>query len=456
VITQAKYFSGVLLLLLVMVGCEKSSNTTPGTPAGIEVNYEASTDIFPNPERGFIKTYPLYSGQEGFGVGDLATLRAANVSLILRIVYLDGFKDKPISAEQLTIIRADLAQVREAGLKCILRFAYTDAIDGTDAPLEVVLQHIDQLTPVFQENEDVIAFVQAGFIGAWGEWHSSSNGLATTESQREVVEKLITALPPAIMIQVRTPRYKQQIFNTTEAITLAQAYASSGAGRVGHHNDCFLSGGDNYGTYGNIALEKEYISKEALYVPTGGETCPPTGGYDPTCDESRNEMKLLKWTYLNLDWYPATISAWKASGCFNEFHTYLGYRLALTKATYPAMATVGSSIDLKLSITNKGYAPLYHAKSIFLSLKNKATGEYVDVPLQFDIRTVKPVATIDINESVSLAGVGAGRYDLFLKIADKATSLQDRTEYSVRLANKDAWIEENGGINNLNHELTIQ
>lgn len=443
-------------MLFALMACKKSSNSTPSVPDGKELSYESSTEIFPNPERGFIRTYGVYSEASGFTMDNLASLRGQNVSMILRVFYLDLFKDKAISDAQLNLIRSDLDVVRETGLKCILRFAYTDEIDGSDAPLAIVLQHIEQLKPVFEENEDVIAFVQAGFIGAWGEWHSSSNGLATTENQRQVLEKLIATLPASIMVQVRTPRYKQSIFNTVQAVNSTQAYAATGVARVGHHNDCFLSGGDNYGTYGNVAVEKEYISKEALYVPTGGETCPPTGGFDPTCEESRKEMQLLKWTYLNLDWYPATISAWKSAGCFDEFHTYLGYRLAILKGNFPVTADAGTNLDVSLSITNKGYAPIYHAKNTMIVLKNKVTDTYYDLPLLFDARTVKPMANIDIKESVSLSGVPAGVYEMYLRIADRAPALESRIEYSVRLANKNSWVEEHGGMNYLQHELTIQ
>ena len=58
--------------------------------------------------------------------------------------------------------------MRGAGVKCILRFAYAQRIGEPDAPLSVVLGHLEQLAPIVQENVDVIAVVQAGLIGTWG------------------------------------------------------------------------------------------------------------------------------------------------------------------------------------------------------------------------------------------------------------------------------------------------
>ncbi len=454
---KAKSFCKFLItgiLFCFLLGCKK--NTTDNNPV-IDggINYELSNAIFPNPERGFMHTYIVYSGGDPLDLAQLKLLRGGNVSLVLRFFYLDAFKNTPISAAELSLMQGDMDKIREAGLKAILRFGYTDSIGGTDAPYAIIDQHIDQLKIIFETNKDVIAFVQAGFIGAYGEWHSSSNGLATIDNEKKVLTKLLSVLPQGIMVQVRTPGVKQEIFNTTLPVGVDKAYSSDNIARVGHHNDCFLSGGTDYGTYNNIDVDKQYISNEALYVPTGGETCPPTGGFNPGCTEARNEMKLLKWTYLNLDWYPPTIAAWKTSGCFDEFQTNLGYRLALVSAKLPDQATANTSYKINITVANKGYAPVYNKKISYLIFKNKTSGQFYESALAVDVRTCKPAATIAIDETVSIAGIPAGDYDLYLRIADNAASLKSRIEYTVRLANTNVWVEENGGMNNLMHSVKI-
>jgi len=435
-----------------LMSCTKESDSEPNTSA--EIKYELSSTIFPNPERGFMHLYPVKSEGAGLNLSLLQTFRTNNITLIHRLYYLENFKDQPLSAAELTLIQTDLQILREAGLKCVLRFAYTDDMNGTDAPLAIVEQHLDQLKPIFEANKDVIAFVQAGFIGAWGEWHSSSNNLSSTENQKKVLFKLLSVLPTELMVQVRTPAMKQNIFNTTQPLTADIAYSAENQARVGHHNDCFMSGGTNYGTYSNVEAEKNYISSEALYVPTGGETCPPQSGYDPTCPEGRTEMQLLKWTYLNLDYYQPTINAWKNSGCFDEFNRYLGYRLALLSAELSKEATTSTEYQVKISLTNKGYAPLYNYKNTLLVLKNKDSGTAYEVLLTVDVRACKPNGTLTIAENVKFTGIPAGNYQLYLKIADQSETLKNRPEYAVRLANTDTWVEEEG-LNNLSHELQI-
>lgn len=444
------------ILLCCITSCKKSNTNRDIIEEDKEIIYQLSNELFPNPERGFMKTLIVFSEGESLNLPQLKLLKGQNISLVLRVFYLDKFKNGQINSNELSLIENDLNKIREAGIKAIIRFAYTDDVNGTDAPLVIVEQHLDQLKAIFEINKDVIAFVQAGFIGAYGEWHSSSNGLTTVENQRKVLLKLLSVLPSQVMVQVRTPGIKQQIFETALPVNKEIAYSTENRSRVGHHNDCFLSGGTDYGTYSNISEEKKYISDEALYVPTGGETCPPTGGYLPDCFEGQREMKLLKLTYLNLDYYLPTIAAWKSSGCFDEFQKNLGYRLSLVSAKFPNKAFVNTSAKISINISNRGYAPLYNKKNVSLVLKNKTSGLLHQIALSVDIRDCKPNVNFTINETVNLSNIPSGDYGLYLKIADQAESLKDKVEYSVRMANLDVWVEENGGINDLKSILQIE
>jgi len=450
----AKYLTAIMLMFVaasIFSGCKKPKDE--GDQNITSIKYEQSLDIISNPERGFIHNMDTRSEGSQLNQVWLEGYRAANVTLILRLYYLENFKDKPLSEAELTLIKTDMQTLRNAGLKCVLRFAYTDDMNDTDAPLSIVKQHIDQLKPIFEQNKDVIAFVQAGFIGAWGEWHSSSNGLATVANQREVLYYLLDALPVEIMVQVRTPGAKKNIVGSIAPIEASIAYTSEKRARIGHHNDCFLAGGTDYGTYENIKVDKEYISKDALYVPTGGETCPPEGPF-PDCTTAQTEMKLLKWTYLNLDWYQPVIDAWRKSGCFNEFQKNLGYRLALVSAKLPKQVAANQDYTFEIEITNKGYAPLYNYKITSLVFKDKATGNTYPFELQVDMRSCKPNGLFTISKSVKLTEIPQGEYDLYLAITDRAESLKNRTEYSVQLANTTTW-DEVSGMNNLKHQVKI-
>src|SRR5690606_15182576 len=107
-------------------------------------------------------------------------------------------------------LEAGFAGIRKAGVKAIVRFTYNSGYTG-DASRDRILGHIDQLTDVLDDNQDVIAVIQAGFIGAWGEWHASTSGNDTTANRAAVLGALLEATPAARTVQIRTPMFKEAI-----------------------------------------------------------------------------------------------------------------------------------------------------------------------------------------------------------------------------------------------------
>ena len=63
---------------------------------------------------------------------------------------------------------------------------------------------------MLRENPDVLAFLESGFIGTWGEWHHSTSGLM--DHTREIVEKILAVPPPETMTALLTPRQKTALF----------------------------------------------------------------------------------------------------------------------------------------------------------------------------------------------------------------------------------------------------
>ncbi len=452
-----KFLIGLFLCNLISCG-GNSVDEDPVEPIDNTVSnitYIASSDVISNPERGFMHLWSVNSEGMPLNLVTLQNLKNENVTIINRLYYLEAFKNSDLSVAQLNLIKTDFERLRSTGIKCILRFAYNANQNETDAPLNIIERHLDQLKSIFIDNADIIAFVQAGFIGSWGEWYYTTNNLNTLENKKAVINKLLEVLPKEIKIQVRTPLYKQQVFNYSTAMGSDVGYGTSDIARVGFHNDCFLASADDYGTYQNITIEKSYISNEALYVPTGGETCPPTNVPIASCSKAETEMKLLKWTYLNLDYYGPVLQEWRNNNCFTDFQKKLGYRLLLKSSSLKKEATINSNFELKAIIDNVGFAPVYNTKKAFLIFKSVTDGVIYKKALAFDVRKVIPDLDYDLKESVSISGIPTGNYKLFLKIEDRSASLAERPDYSIRLANKDTW-ESTEGINDLLHTLTIK
>ncbi len=423
--------------------------------------YEKSMEIFPNPERGFFNLYAISSEESVLDLNKLMEAKNENVTLIHITYYFEKFKQSPLSDTQLSIMMSDMSKIRQAGMKVMLAFAYCGKGEvvstGEDAPFSTIEKHLNQLQPFFEKNKDIIYLVCASFIGPWGEWHDSSNGLDNTYYKTKVLEKMISVMPEDMLLSIRTPRDKQAIYKTQEPVTNDLALQKVPRARIGHHNHCFLASVDDYGTYVNVDAEMLYISREGLYVPVGGETCPPNpDDYNNGCEVAITTMRKLRWSYLNLDWYVPTLDKWRNGGCFEEIQREMGHRLRLVKAKFGSKVGVDMNLAYDITMFNDGYAPLYNEKTVSLVCKNVQSGKYFEFQIPADIRNCKPLIEYQIAGNVKLSGLAAGNYELYIKISDRDEMLKKRVEYSVQLANKNTWIKDNGGMNKLSHNITIE
>lgn len=417
------------------------------------VNYLESSDIFFNPERGLYNQLDTYNAQSPLTLSTLNYYKSQGKSLIHRMYYLTNYRNKSLDSLMLNFIKSDFNVIRQAGMKCILRFAYSDNIGQPDAPLNIILNHLEQLRPILQENYDVIAVMQAGFIGAWGEWHSSTNGLDNTISRRTILFKILDVLPKQSMVQVRTPKFKQEIFNTNLPIPYDSAFHETYYTRTGHHNDCFLASWDDYGTYTDTTLEKDYLHNDCLFVPMGGETCNPSEFSG--CGNALYQMDRLRWSYLNSSYHPTVINNWIRNGCMDEIKRKLGYRFVLLQGTYTDTVKLGGSFNINLSLINKGNGSLFNPRIVELVLVNVSTNQKYYCKLPVDPRFWKPKDTIQLNFSIGIRQDHAtGNYKLYLNLPDPVQNLRDRVDYSIRFANQNVW-NSTFGYNDLQHIVRI-
>jgi hypothetical protein len=132
-----------------------------------------------------------------------------NMTLAQTYCYLDGEQDT-ISNEMLERLERGFAKLRAAGVKALLRFAY-DRCSGGPAEGNYtsarILKHIEQLSPVVTRNVDSIYALQTGFVGCWGEFHSSK---ARIEYNSSAIAQIVSAelssmLPVDRKITMRYP-----------------------------------------------------------------------------------------------------------------------------------------------------------------------------------------------------------------------------------------------------------
>ncbi|MFT5183103.1 MAG: hypothetical protein ACI84C_000226 [Flavobacteriales bacterium] len=469
------------------------------------VNYTPSTADFANPERGFYTQITGYThntqgwaAYQSIDQNYLAALKADNQTLTLRLYYMPEFVDGPLSQQFLDLFIEDMAIMRANGFKTLLRFAYSvESLDETnvdtlDAPLDIVLTHIAQLKPLLQVNKDVIAVLEAGFIGAYGEWATINNvvpdfidvnGIRNMTSRKLVLDALLDALPIDRAVQIRTPYYKYAFFSwdgwsedteifadpgdicpLTELSMLNEADAYNGTDnyRVGQHNDCFLASATDFGTYCSGSIdESAWLVNETRYIAMGGETCFPNS---PRSDCSSiggaadTELELYHWSYLNSGYHQDVLQSWEDDGCMDEISQKLGYRIQLNSGTFSDVVTQGCGLDIELNLENMGYAAPYNPRIMEIVMVNSTTQERFVAAIDEDPRRWFPTTEIDVVSISTLLGipddVPVGNYDLYLHLPDPEPSLYGNPDYSIQLANSGVW-DSVTGFNDLNHTVQV-
>ncbi len=448
----------LLLVCFMACGCNKNeAGEIPDEENSIEmkaVEYAVTFDLFPNPERGFYKHVGNPIGE--LSLTDLKNYRESNISLILRVYYFDEFRHAPLSQEILDKLDKECNTIREAGVKLIVRFAYSRHDQDPDAPLSTIEQHLDQLAPPrLGRHKNIIAVMQGGLIGAWGEWYYTSNNLNTAAAQKAVLDKILDVLPAGRFVQVRTPGYKRVYTGQTTPLTAERAFQTDATSRIGHHNDCFMASADDYGTYEDVIADKNFLEQEGLFVPMGGETCPPSGVDPADCQTAQAEMRKLRWSYLNEDYYRGGVNdQWIVQGCMDNIIREMGYRIVMRKGEVSTGHSPGSSLYLQLEIENLGYAPPYNARNVELVLRAEDGSEFV-ASLPDDPRSWHPEELQKLSWEIALpSDIPAGNYSLYLWLPDPEASLQKRPEYAIRLGNKACW-EATTGYNDLDMQVKI-
>ena len=437
------------------VSAVSAAPTVAAATGPVTYSYAASSAVIANPGRGMFHYTETHARADGSGYVPLdpsAMTRwrtSEAVTLVYRIFYLERFAGRDdIDAGYLSQVRADLSAARTAGVKLVIRFAYAQD-SSQDAPATRVVGHIRQLAPALNDNADVIAAMQAGFVGQWGEWYYSDNFVsdrqrpwtlttADWQARGAVLNALLDNTIGSIFLQVRYPTIKQRL--------LADAPSARSA-RVGIHDDCFLASADDYGTFATSS-DYAWLQQQTLTVPMGGETC-QTSGARSQWPSASADLAAYHWSYLNADYHPDVLASW--GGGLDEARRRLGYRLRLTQVAVPATAVAGGTFELKVGMANDGYAAPFQARPVRLVLKDAGGRFTTAVPI--DVRTIGAGRTTTFTVRVT-APSRPGTYAVNLALPDPSSRLAGVPAYSVQLANSGTWNAARG-TNDLGAQIRV-
>lgn len=425
-----------------------------------------------------------------------------SISLVQSYIYLTKAVGRELSEDDFQTMTAYFDRLRALGQKAVLRFAYESegfsraAIGPTP---EDIFRHTTQLKPFLEENKDVICVVQAGLIGAWGEWHSSVYGLEQSkEIKKAVLEAALDMTPAGRMLQVRLPEYKNLIKRS-----------SPDWNRLSYHDDFIVIHPHPWdGGLSEDSKAFRQIVKESPYLLIDGEL--PWGSWSMSQDpdnsdsgwivdgrEAARRFFLQHYTSLSIihnykengakDKY--SMMYWKETPITQDFlianhmpfspayfqtkegetvertafdyiRDHLGYRIELQELTIRPRPD-DSSLEIELSLINRGFSTLFNEHPIYFVLIDPQGQVVYTQPTDANVNEWQPYKPGDKNHRPLLHSLSSefhlpedlspGTYSLGLWIPDGSSRLMYNHRYAIRCANSNApwWIsaDQRYGIN---------
>lgn len=421
--------------------------------------YKDSLNTLSNPDRGFYKPALVTLDSTGnFQYRDLLTniseAKASKISLMhLRIDIgqlskaVNGSEDRNFSQSQLEQLNSMFDDIRYEGMKAIVRFSYDfDGVSGKEpTSFSQIEEHIRQLAPIFQQNQDVISTIEAGIIGIYGEMHSSV--YAQTEYFKRLIECYLENTPKTLNINVRTPAQYQAKFGNTIP-DVANAHTKADAYRIGIFNDGYLGSESDLGTFDDRNAFINFMQTHGTYTMYGGEvtTVETIDDSYSNIENCSQEMPKTHTTYLNSSFnkkiledkwtktnYANQSSEYNGTTAFKYVEDHLGYRLVLRKSSVSKEVKQGEICDVKLSIENVGFANIIQDQNISIILQNGT--KCYEAQTNIDGKKIESGKTTPIQIGFYVPdNVDLGTWNIYLKITNK-----NHTKSHIQLANPDIY-----------------
>lgn len=395
-----------------------------------------------------------------------------NETLGLIVFYLNNYKEiKEIPEYILNSLNEYMDVYRQKGLKAIVRFAYGDThIEGQEeindpSDFSIILNHVGQLKNFFEVNMDVIHIVQLGFIGPWGEMHSSKyiGDEVGSIYLKQLVKKALEVVPYPIQISLRRPKYYRDYFDESSFFDESLGLSLDEHARIGLFNDAFVSSKSDMGTYKSEERESElewqsYLTKYTIF---GGEVdykVPEDYVLEDNpyiaIKEAKRNMEMVHLNYLH-DAYSSLFTYWQnqivsesddnyyyGMNALDYFGLKMGYRYLITSAKVPGyVVKKGGKVYFEIDIKNEGFGNLIHEGNVYVVLAKD--GKYYRALTDKDPRKWESNDTVKERFVLKIpSNIEEGKWQIYLVLADKFDSYAKYENAYIKIANENAYLSQ--------------
>lgn len=336
-------------------------------------------------------------------------------------------------------VRKTLDNCRNNGCTVGIRFRY-DA-DGKNNPepssFGRVLGHINQIAEnhLLGAYEDILVYIESGFVGAWGEQHSGK--YTSAEYKARLLERLLEIVPESVSVTVRTPdTFCRYAGIKNDEIAGFSVKPGSAAYRVGMYNDGYMGSDSDLGTYSTVKRSDavNWMKTQMKHAYYGGEFSGNTDfarKYDTWLPENCiSEMYDTHLSYINSNIWkmygdfifgekydiPETDnSAYYGQNVYRFIRDHLGYRFVLRDSDLTAETVQGGRAEIIFKIENTGFADVVKNQKAYVILENE--GRFFAAETDTDTQKWDSASVSEESLDIILPGnIPAGEWNVYLKI----------------------------------------
>ncbi len=387
----------------------------------------------------------------------------------------DSGVDYDLDEEFFKAWRTTFDNARKNGCMIALRFRY-DA-NGKDNPepstFDWVLKHINQVkeSGILEEYKDIIAFVESGFVGKWGEQHGGK--YTSVDYKAQVLDALLKCVPSPIPVTVRTPDiFAKWVGIERKDLASYQCEPDSEAARVGLYDDGYMGSDSDLGTYSNREIETTWLGNQTITSYFGGEFSGNLSWaqkYDTYLPENAiTEMYNTHLSYINSNIYQLykdytfdasndisevkyqpfhdsenlettfDHSAYYGQTVFQFIRDHIGYRFVFRKSELSDTVSQGGNLNIHFKVENTGFANPIPKQKAELILERD--GKFMKTEIDINSNSWRSCTVADENISVKLPdSFPVGEWNAYIKLSEGNNSIDQMNLRSVRFANENVW-----------------